>query len=73
MIQHILVPTDFSNNAYNALFHAVELMKNNECTFHLLNIYNNYTPLKSKSPSKELLLQLSQESDEGLQEVYHRI
>lgn len=73
MIHSILVPTDFSNNAYNALFHAVQLTKNKECTFHLLNVYDNHTPIKARSPNKELLQLLRQESDAGLQEVYHKI
>lgn len=72
-MKNILVATDFSNNAYNALFHAVQLMKNNDCTFHLLNVYDNYTPFQSRSPYKNLIRLLKQESVAGLQEVSHRI
>lgn len=35
---HILVPTDFSENAWNALKYGVNLYKDIECTFHLLHI-----------------------------------
>jgi len=35
----ILLPTDFSENAYNAIKYAVELFENEECDFYLLNTY----------------------------------
>ena len=35
----ILLPTDFSENAYNAIKYAVELFENEECNFYLLNTY----------------------------------
>jgi nucleotide-binding universal stress UspA family protein len=35
----ILLPTDFSENAYNAIKYAVELFENEESTFYLLNTY----------------------------------
>lgn len=38
-MQNILVPTDFSNNAYHALYYTTELLKNRECKFFLLNVY----------------------------------
>lgn len=38
-MRKILLPTDFSDNAYNALKYAVELYKNDDCTFYLLNTY----------------------------------
>lgn len=38
-MKKILLPTDFSDNAYNAIKYAVELFKNDECTFYLLNTY----------------------------------
>ncbi len=37
-MMHILVPTDFSENAWNALKYGVSLYKDIECTFHLLHI-----------------------------------
>jgi len=39
-MQNILVPTDFSKNAFHALLYATELFSNQECTFFLLNVYN---------------------------------
>lgn len=72
-MKNILVATDFSNNAYNALFHATKLLKDNPCTFYLLNAYDEFTPLHSKSAGKDLAQQLKEESNEGLKSVFHRI
>ncbi len=73
-MKNILIPTDFSNNAYNAIFHGAELMKGEQCTFHLLNVYNEHTLLQSKNGAgKSLTQQLSEESNEGLQNVCRRI
>lgn len=38
-MKKIILPTDFSENAYNAIVYALELFKNEECTFYLLNTY----------------------------------
>lgn len=37
-MNQILIPTDFSENAWNAIRYALELFKKSKCTFHLLNI-----------------------------------
>ena len=39
MRKHILVPTDFSSNAFNAVVYAFDLFKNMECTFHIYHAY----------------------------------
>lgn len=36
---NILLPTDFSDNSWNAIQYALQLFKDRECTFHLLNVY----------------------------------
>ena len=41
-MKHILIPTDFSENSWNATAYAVHLFQNEECTFHL---FHSYTPL----------------------------
>ncbi|NND80668.1 MAG: universal stress protein, partial [Maribacter sp.] len=38
-MKRIILPTDFSDNAYNAICYAIELFKEEECTFYLLNTY----------------------------------
>lgn len=73
-MKNILVPTDFSNNSYNALFHAAQLMKGQACTFYILNVYNGFTLLReNRSPNKDLEQQWKDESLEGLQGAGHRI
>ena len=47
-MQNILVPTDFSNNAFHALQYATELLNNKECTFFLLNLYNEKKGFRGK-------------------------
>lgn len=41
-MKKILLPTDFSENAWNAIAYALELFKNENCTFYILH---TYTPL----------------------------
>ncbi|MBU2947743.1 universal stress protein [Zobellia uliginosa] len=38
-MKNILLPTDFSENAWNAARYAIELFKNENCTFYALNTY----------------------------------
>mgnify|MGYP001069383186 CR=1 FL=1 len=37
-MKNILVPTDFSDNSWNALIYALELFKDIPCNFHLLHV-----------------------------------
>lgn len=41
-MKNILLPTDFSENAYNAMEYAIQLFKDDDCTFYLLN---TFTPI----------------------------
>ena len=76
-MQNILVLTDFSNDAYNALYYASKLFKSKKCNFILLNAYSESTPLISRTINngnhKGLLEQLKDESCEGLKHTFHRI
>ena len=38
-MKNILLPTDFSSNSLNAIQYGVELLKNEECIFYLLNTF----------------------------------
>ncbi|MBZ9730977.1 universal stress protein [Salegentibacter sp. JZCK2] len=38
-MKKILLPTDFSENAYNAISYALKAFQDEECTFYLLNTY----------------------------------
>lgn len=38
-MKNILLPTDFSDNSWNAIVYALQLFKNEKCNFYLLNTY----------------------------------
>ncbi len=38
-MKNILVPSDFSENAWNATRYAIELFKSQDCVFHIVNTY----------------------------------
>jgi len=59
IMTHILVPTDFSENAYNALHYATELFKKETCTFHILNVFPTGT-----SHVESKLYQIAKEASE---------
>lgn len=61
-MKKVLLPTDFSPNAYNAIDYAVKLFKDEECTFFLLN---TFTPILYDT---EYILYSS--SQPGLEEIY---
>lgn len=61
----ILVPTDFSNNAYNALFYAAQLFKEEKCSFHIVNVCPNAGDSKRKEDQIE--------SELGLDAICHRL
>ena len=57
----LLVPTDFSDNSYNALFYAAHLLENEDCMFHVLNVYTDEGKAAIDS------------SKEGLDAIVHRL
>nr|WP_297789533.1 universal stress protein [uncultured Allomuricauda sp.] len=61
----ILVPTDFSNNSYNALYYAARLFQNKECTFHIVNVCSEE---KSQDMEKAKI-----ESAQELDALVHRL
>lgn len=76
-MKNILIPTDFSDNAYHAISYALQLLKDEDCKFYLLH---TYTPAIYQS---EYLLhspgQLGlgdiyrNESETGLEELISKI
>jgi nucleotide-binding universal stress UspA family protein len=76
-MKNILVATDFSNDAYCALFYATKLLASLPCTFHILNVYDEFTPLRGKKAqligSQKLLPKIRDESQERLTETFHKI
>ncbi|PKV48283.1 nucleotide-binding universal stress UspA family protein [Aquimarina sp. MAR_2010_214] len=76
-MKRILVPTDFSNNAYSALFYATRLFQDQECHFCILNTFDVDTPVLTSrmntAKGDSLYQQLSNESQEKLTETLHSI
>ncbi|MGB5818977.1 MAG: universal stress protein [Saonia sp.] len=76
-MKHILIPTDFSDNAWNAVQYAIALFKKTECVFYLFNI-NPIAPYAGSETSivgssKVLEDAILQESDQQLQKLLERI
>lgn len=77
-MKKILLPTDFSENSFNAIKYAVQLFQNEKCTFFLLN---TYTPVLYDSdyilysPASSLSLDevYKNNSQSGLENVKNRI
>lgn len=73
-MKRILLPTDFSENAWNALFTAVKLYADVPCHFYLLNTYNpdvrNLLGNRGRLRLGLIYDSLKQQSDGGLQEVW---
>lgn len=76
-MQQILIPTDFSKNAWNALKYGLELFNKTKCTFHLLHI-NPVPPYSGagtsvRAASENFRDTILKESREELQELLMRI
>jgi nucleotide-binding universal stress UspA family protein len=76
-MKHILVTTDFSNDAYSALFYSANLMASKSCTFYILNAFDEFTPLvgekKAVLGSEKWLKLVEIDSKEKLLNVLHKI
>ncbi len=76
-MKNILVPTDFSKNAYSALHYATQLFKNEKATFHLVNSFETDVIVHTKgiltSKKEEILERLTNESQDKCKNLKHRI
>jgi len=76
-MKNILVATDFSNNAYCALFYVSKLMASEACTFYIINTYSELTISPGKTLPvlgiKKHLKELELESKEKLTHIKHKI
>lgn len=76
-MKKILLPTDFSENAYNAAKYAVQLFNGEECIFYLLNTYtpvlydNEYLVYSAAQPTLTEIYR--NKSLKGLDRVVRRI
>lgn len=48
-MQHLLIPTDFSDNAWNATCYGLCFFKNKSITFHFLHVNNSYQQSSNKN------------------------
>lgn len=73
MKKRILIPTDFSRNAYNAIKYAMELYKREYCEFFILNTYylSGYSKenLLSPTPTDEALAKIKEKSVKNLERL----
>lgn len=75
-MQNILVPTDFSNNAFHALNYASELLKNKECNFFLLNVFTEkkgFKTKKTKGNSEKFSEKSEEDSNVSLKRMLLRV
>ncbi|MGB7843919.1 MAG: universal stress protein [Salinimicrobium sp.] len=76
-MKNILLPTDFSENAYNAVKYAVQLFRAKECRFFLLNTYtpilydNEYLIYSATQPTLTEIYRNN--SNKGLERVMRRV
>lgn len=73
MKRKILLPTDFSKNAWHAITYALELYKNDHCHFYILNVYsatsNFLDSILNMEPGSELHKTAKLKSENGLAKV----
>ncbi len=76
-MKNILIPTDFSNNAYNALYYATRLFKNEPCKFYILNTFDAephiITSRIESDKESSTYKDLKNQSQERLTETFHSI
>lgn len=71
MKKNILLPTDFSKNAWNAICYAIELYKHDECDFYLLNTFSirGYTIDAILAPGEKAYDDAKEVSERGLTKI----
>src|SRR6056297_830090 len=75
-MQNILVPTDFSKNAFNALNYATELLQNEECNFFLLHVFTERKGFNSegiKDDSEKNSIKIEEDSKVRLNRIKLKI
>jgi nucleotide-binding universal stress UspA family protein len=77
MKKKILVPTDFSRNAWDALVYAIELYSDVECEFYILNVFD-FTGYAMENivvprPNNEYTEAVRNKSMAGLEKILSRL
>ncbi|KAA1242725.1 universal stress protein [Aquimarina sp. RZ0] len=77
MKKKILLPTDFSKNAWNAISYAIELYKNSPCDFYVLNTFNasGYAleSMMIPEPGERIYEEVKRKSEKGLSKILERL
>ncbi len=77
MKKKILLPTDFSKNAWNAIQYAIELYKNETCDFYILNAFNasGYAleSMMVPEPGEKFYEEAKEKSEQGLSKILQRL
>lgn len=77
MKKKILLPTDFSSYAWNAISYAIELYKDEPCEFYILNTFrqNGYVleSMMVPEPGEALYEASKKASEEGLEKIKNQI
>lgn len=73
MKRKILLPTDFSKNAWHAISYALKLYKKDQCDFYILNVFsatsNIIDSLINMEPGSELYETAKLDSENGLAKI----
>tara|TARA_R110002111_G_scaffold77451_2_gene123086 strand:+ start:3237 stop:4091 length:855 start_codon:yes stop_codon:yes gene_type:complete len=73
MKHKILLPTDFSKNAWHAISFALELYKKDQCDFYILNVFSTTShivdSLMNMEPGSEMYETAKLDSENGLAKV----
>jgi len=77
MRKKILLPTDFSRNAWNAITYAIELYKNEDCDFYVLNTFSvtgyGLESMMVPEPGEKLYEEAKEKSEKGLGKILERL
>jgi nucleotide-binding universal stress UspA family protein len=77
MSKKILLPTDFSINSWDALVYALNLFKEEECTFYLLNAFQLYDfpgdKIIEANPGEAVYEKEKEKSESGLKNLLDEI
>ncbi|WP_066218339.1 universal stress protein [Formosa haliotis] len=77
-MRNILLPTDFSENAWNAIEYALKMFKDESCKFYVLHSYcqptsGPYTGITSGMARESIYKAQVENSKDGLKEVFDQI
>jgi len=77
MRKKIVLPTDFSRNAWGAISYDIDLFKNESCDFYVLNVYttkgHEMEQLMLSNPDKNISEIAEEQAEKGLNKISQRI